>query len=400
MAGDTLSPQDAPELSIVIPCLNEAETLGTCLEKCRRALETSGIVGEVIVADNGSEDGSVEIAERHGARVVHVERKGYGYALMAGISAARGRYVVMGDADDSYDFLEVPRFVERLRDGYDLVQGCRLPSGGGTVMPGAMPFLHRWWGNPMFSFLAKWWFKAPVNDIYCGMRGFTKAFYEQLDQRCVGMEFATEMIIRSSLYGGRIAEIPITLHPDGRRLRRPHLRSFRDGWRTLRLFLTVSPRWLFVVPGLVMLGAGLAGMFAAVLGVEWSGAPLGTRTVVHASLATLVGYQALVFGVFAKLFAIVEGLLPDDPRLARLFRIINLERGLVIAATITAAGIAVLLLDDRLPQTAPDAAFRWSVLGATVAALGTQSVLSSFLISLLGMTRQPVRAAGPLSRAR
>ncbi len=395
-----MSPHDAPELSIVIPCLNEAETLGTCLEKCRRALDGSGIQGEVIVADNGSEDGSIEIAERHGARVVHVERKGYGHALMAGIDAARGRYVVMADADDSYDFLEVPRFVERLREGYDLVQGCRLPSGGGTVMPGAMPFLHRWWGNPMFSFLAKWWFKAPVNDIYCGMRGFTKAFYQQLDQRCVGMEFATEMIIRSSLYGGRIAEIPITLHPDGRRLRRPHLRSFRDGWRTLRLFLTVNPRWLFVVPGLAMFGAGLAVMLAAVLGVEWRGAPLGTRAVVHASLVTLVGYQALVFGVFAKVFAIVEGLLPDDPRFARLFRVINLERGLVLAAVITFAGIVMLLLGDSLPQAAPDAPFRWSVAGATVAALGTQSVLASFLISLLGMTRQPVRAARPLSRAR
>ncbi len=390
MADDAVSPASAPELSIVIPCLNEAETLATCLDKCQRALASSGIDGEVIVADNGSEDGSVAIAERYGARVVHVAHKGYGHALMAGIDAARGRFVVMGDADDSYDFLEVPRFVERLREGYDLVQGCRLPAGGGTVMPGAMPFLHRWWGNPMFSFLAKWWFRAPVNDVYCGMRGFTKAFYRRLDQRCVGMEFATEMIIRSSLYGGRIAELPITLHPDGRRLRRPHLRSFRDGWRTLRLFLTVSPRWLFVVPGVVLFALGFVVMLAALFGLGWPDTPPGTRTVVHASLAMLVGYQALVFGVFAKVFAIVEGLLPDDPKFSRLFRILNLERGLVLGGLVAAAGIVVLLVPERLPGAAPDAAFRWSVAGATMAALGSQSVLASFLISLLGMTRRPV----------
>lgn len=383
-----------PELSIVIPCLNEAETLATCLEKCARALRQAGIDGEVIVADNGSEDGSREIARAHGARVEHVPQKGYGHALMAGIAAARGRYVLMADADDSYDFLEVPRFVEKLREGYDLVQGCRLPSGGGRVMPGAMPFLHRWWGNPMFSMLARWWFRAPVHDVYCGMRAFTKTFYQRLDQRCVGMEFATEMIIRSSLYGGRIAEIPITLHPDGRKMNRPHLRSFRDGWRTLRFFLTVAPRWVFVVPGLALFLLGALVLVSAVLDLPGTTArPTArptARAAVQASLAMIVGYQAIVFGVFAKVFAIVEGLLPDDARFSRLFRILNLERGLIIGTVTSASGLALLFWAPALPGAAADAAFRWSVAGATLAALGTQSVLVSFLISLLGMTRRPV----------
>src|SRR5262245_32245392 len=228
--------ESRPELSVVIPCLNEADTIGTCVEKAQRALREAAIVGEVVVADNGSTDGSREIAARLGARVVAVAERGYGNALMGGIAAARGRFVLMGDADDSYDFLELPKFVARLREGHDLVQGCRLPAGGGTVRPGAMPFLHRYLGNPLFSMLARWWFAAPIHDVYCGMRGFRKAWYERLGQRCTGMEFATEMIVKSSLFGASIAEVPITLHPDGRRAHAPHLRTFRDGWRTLRFF--------------------------------------------------------------------------------------------------------------------------------------------------------------------
>jgi glycosyltransferase involved in cell wall biosynthesis len=195
---------DVPDVSVVIPCLNEEDTLGTVLGKAQRAIAAHGIRAEIIVADNGSTDDSVDIARAAGARVVHVAEKGYGSALMAGISAANGRYIVMGDADDSYDFRELPKFVEKLEEGYDLVQGCRLPAGGGRVMPGAMPLLHRWWGNPMFSFLAGWWFRAPVNDVYCGMRGFTRDLYTRLDQRCTGMEFATEMVLRASLFGARI----------------------------------------------------------------------------------------------------------------------------------------------------------------------------------------------------
>jgi glycosyltransferase involved in cell wall biosynthesis len=215
------------EVSVVMPCLNEADTIEACVEKAVRAMRENRIAGEVIVADNGSTDGSQAIAERAGAVVVPVADRGYGSALMGGIAAARGELIIMGDADDSYDFLEIPRFVERLREGFDLVQGCRLPAGGGRIMAGAMPTLHRYWGNPMFSAMARRWFRAPIHDVYCGLRGFRKTFYEELDQRCTGMEFATEMIIKSSLRGARIAEVPITLHPDGRKTHAPHLRTFR-----------------------------------------------------------------------------------------------------------------------------------------------------------------------------
>ena len=204
------------ELSVVMPCLNEADTLETCIGKAFEAMNSNGVSGEVIVADNGSTDGSIEIANRMGARVVPVRRRGYGNALQGGIEAARGRYVLMGDADDSYDFLEIPAFLAKLREGFDLVQGCRLPAGGGRVLPGAMPFLHRWWGNPMFSFMVRTMFRAPIHDVYCGMRGFTKQLYDRLDLRSPGMEFATEMIIKSSVRREAIAEVPITLHPDGR----------------------------------------------------------------------------------------------------------------------------------------------------------------------------------------
>lgn len=225
------------ELSVVLPCLNEADTVRLCVEKARRALAAGGIAGEVVVADNGSTDESRAIAAQLGARVILVETKGYGAALMGGIAAAQGRFIIMGDADDSYDFLDVPKFLGKLREGFDLVAGCRLPSGGGTVMPGAMPFLHRWIGNPMFTFLVRWWFRAPVHDAYCGMRGFTRELYGRLGQKSIGMEFAIEMLIKSSQLRARIAEVPITLHPDGRKAHAPHLKTFRDGWRTLRFLL-------------------------------------------------------------------------------------------------------------------------------------------------------------------
>src|SRR5215510_9803685 len=259
-----LKDQARVELSVVMPCLNEADTVGACIEKAMQALREYNIAGEVIVADNGSTDGSQAIAGERGARVVSVTARGYGRALMGGIIAARGKFVIMGDADDSYDFLEIPKFVDKLREGYELVQGCRLPWGGGRVLPGAMPFLHRWWGNPMFSLMARIWFGAPIHDVYCGLRGITKELHKRLDQRCGGMEFATEMIIKSSLYGVRIAEVPISLHPDGRKSHPPHLKTFRDGWRTLRFFLMYSPRWLFLIPGIALILGGLLG-YAIVL---------------------------------------------------------------------------------------------------------------------------------------
>ena len=254
----------------------------------------AGIAGEVVVADNGSTDDSPAIARAEGARLVPVADRGYGAALMGGIEAAHGRFVIMGDADDSYDFGEVPKFVERLREGYDLVQGCRLESGGGRVLPGAMPRLHRWLGNPMFSRIARRWFRAPVHDIYCGLRGFTKALYQTLDQRCTGMEFATEMIIKASLLGARIGEVPITLHPDGRKSHPPHLKTFRDGWRTLRFFLMCTPRRLFLMPGLILVVLGIAGFTVAMPGMTIGRMTFDAHTLLFASLAVICGSQSML----------------------------------------------------------------------------------------------------------
>jgi glycosyltransferase involved in cell wall biosynthesis len=249
-----------PEVSIVMPCLNEADTLATCIHKALQALRGHNIPGEVIIADNGSSDGSQSIAINLGVGLIEVKARGYGSALIGGIAAARGQFIIMGDADDSYDFSEIPNFVKKLREGYELVQGCRLPAGGGSISAGAMPFSHRWLGNPMFSLLARWWFKSSLHDVYCGLRGFRKDFYDRLDQRCTGMEFATEMIVKASLYGAKIAEVPITLHPDGRKTHAPHLKTFRDGWRTLRFLLMCSPRWLFLIPGIILILVGVEDM--------------------------------------------------------------------------------------------------------------------------------------------
>src|SRR4030095_4094070 len=320
-----------PEVSIIMPCLNEADTLAACIGKARRALNEQKIAGEIIVADNGSTDGSQAIAMKLGARLVNVRERGYGSALMGVILAARGKYIIMGDADDSYDFLEIAKFVEKLREGFDIVQGCRLPSGGGLVTPGAMPFLHRVWGNPMFSFLARWWFKSPLHDVYCGLRGFRKNIFYVLDQRCTGMEFATEMIIKASLHRAKIAEVPITLHPDGRKDRAPHLRTFRDGWRTIRLFFICSPRWLFLVPGILLILLGIAGYVIAMPGLTLRGVTFDAHTLLFASLAIVCGYQSIAFAILTKTFAIGEGLLPEDPRMNRFFEFANLERGLIIS---------------------------------------------------------------------
>jgi glycosyltransferase involved in cell wall biosynthesis len=385
---------DTVEISIVMPCLNEADTLAVCITKALAAIDGHGISAEIIVADNGSTDGSQQIAESLGARVVPVKMRGYGSALMGGIEAARGRYILMGDADDSYDFGEVPKFLEKLREGYDMVQGCRLPAGGGTVMPGAMPGLHRWWGNPMFSALARHWFNVQVNDVYCGLRGFTKEFYTGLRQRCIGMEFATEMIIKGSLYGARIAEVPITLYPDGRLAHPPHLRTFRDGWRTLRFFLLYSPRWLFLIPGLALIALGIAGYAIGLPGIRVRGIHFDVHTLLFASLAVICGYQSIVFAVLTKVFAISEDLLPADPILTRAFRVIKLETGLAVGAVAMVVG-AYFLFDalaiwrgTGFGDLQYAVTMRWVIPGVTLVALGFETILASFFLSLLGMRRR------------
>jgi glycosyltransferase involved in cell wall biosynthesis len=383
-----------PEVSVVIPCLNEADTLAVCVGKARRALAEAGMSGEVVVADNGSSDDSPRIAAEQGAYVVHVAERGYGSALLAGIRAARGRYVVMADADDSYDLLELPRFVDRLREGFDLVQGCRLAAGGGRVMPGAMPRLHRWLGNPLFSALARRWFRAPIHDVYCGMRGFTRDLFDRLDLRCTGMEFATEMIIKASLHGHRITEVPITLHRDGRRSHAPHLRTFRDGWRTLRFFLMYSPRWLFLVPGLTLIGVGLAGYAVVLPRLRPWGVNFDAHTLLFASLAVLSGYQSILFAVFTKAFAISEGLMPADARMERLLRAFRLEPALLAGSAAMVAGAA--LLGGAVEQWRAvhfgnldySHTMRWVIPGVTLAFLGFQTVLSGFFVSILGMRRR------------
>jgi glycosyltransferase involved in cell wall biosynthesis len=383
----------ALEVSVVMPCLNEADTLATCIAKARRALAEHRIAGEIIVADNGSTDGCQAIAEAMGARLVHVPSRGYGHALKGGIAAAQGEFVIIGDADDSYDFATIPDFVARLREGFDLVQGCRLPAGGGRLMPGAMPPLHRWVGNPLFTRFLRRMFRAPVHDVYCGLRGIRRTHWEQLDQRCTGMEFAAEMVVKSSLLAGRISEIPITLYPDGRKAHAPHLKTFRDGWRTVRFSLLYSPRWLFLLPGLWLIGLGLVGYAVAMPRLTIFGVRPDAHTLLFASLAILCGYQSILFAILSKTFAVNEGLLPRDPRLERFFAVVNLERGLVLSLCALALGSVLLIAAFDQWRLAGFGALdysrtmRWVIPGFTLTGLGFQTLLSSFFVSMLGMHR-------------
>jgi hypothetical protein len=300
----------------------------------------------------------------------------------------------MADADASYDFGEAPRFVARLREGFDLVQGCRLASGGGRILPGAMPWLHRWIGNPLFSWLARKWFGVPIHDIHCGMRGFVRELPERLGQRCMGMEFASEMIIKATLEGVKIGEVPVTLSPDRRRLHPPHLRTFRDGWRHLRFFLVFSPRWLFLVPGFLLIAAGLLGYALAMPRSVIRGVTLDVHTLLFASLAIIAGYQSVLFAVFTKVFAISEGLLPFDRRMERLFQRIDLEKGLAAGGFAMAAGLVLLGLaveEWRVAGFGPldyVHTMRRVIPGVTLSTLGFQTILSSFFLSILGLRRR------------
>lgn len=376
------------ELSIVIPCLNEADTLSTCIRKTLETLAKHSIAGEIIVADNGSTDGSVAIARSEGASVVSVTNKGYGCALKAGIESSHGHFVLMGDADDSYDFRELPKFVEKLRDGFELVQGCRLPRGGGTVLPGAMPHLHRWWGNPMFTLIVRVMFNAPVNDVYCGMRAFTRPLYNRLALRSTGMEFAIEMIIKASLLEARIAEVPITLHPDGRIGRSPHLRTFRDGWRTLRFLLMCSPRWLFLFPGIGLGAMGLLGYALAMPGIRIAGVALDSHTLLASSLMILLGFQLLQFAALSRTFGTTEGFVPKLPRSSWTDRL-SFEHAVIIGALAFFVGCALVgtaaynwyatgFGNLDYPRT-----MRWVIPGVTLAALGFQTIFSSFFLGIL-----------------
>lgn len=377
------------DLSIVMPCLNEEETLAACVRKAHQGIKEAGIQGEILVADNGSSDRSVEIARAEGARVVHVHRKGYGNALRGGIDEAKGRWILIGDADDSYDFSNITPFILGLRQENDLVMGCRMPSGGGTVLPGAMPWKHRWIGNPILTFVGRLFFNCPSHDFHCGMRAFTRDAYTRMTLRTAGMEFASEMVIKATLAGLKIAEVPITLHPDGRS-RAPHLRSWRDGWRHLRFMLLFCPRWLFLIPGFSLSLIGLASLAFLTFGTMIFGkAVLDVGTMMVSSMLLLVGTQLLWLAIFTRDFAVSAGLLPPNPRLSKILATFSLEWGLLSGGIMGFIGLAILVsafLDwqragfqglsygDNLRRIIP---------ATTLIVLGIQFLFGSFFLGVL-----------------
>ena len=376
---------------MVLPCLNEADTLAGCVASALEAIRTGGLRGEVIVADNGSTDGSQAIAAAAGARLVEVRERGYGSALRGGIEAARGELVVMADADQSYDLGAVGEFVAKLRDGYDIVIGDRFAGG---IEPGAMPWLHRYVGNPVLSGLGRLLFRSPVRDFHCGIRGIRRDAYPRLGLSTTGMEFASEMVIKGTLLGLRVTEIPAVLHRDGRS-RPPHLRTWRDGWRHLRFMLLFSPRWLFLLPGLLLLAAG--GLLMAVLvpgPLKVGAVELDIHTLLVAGFAALVGYQVVVFAAFTKIFAIREGFHPQSPSLNRMLSYLRLETGLLVGALLTIAGVGLLALAAAgwqrggLGNLDPHTTMRQAIPAVVLAALGVQTIFASFFLSILGIPSQ------------
>jgi hypothetical protein len=390
-ASEAPHPADVCDVSIVMPCLNEAESLAPCIRAAHAAIADVGVAGEVIVADNGSTDGSVEIATSLGARVVHVQARGYGSALQGGFAAARGRYILMGDADGSYDFGHLGRFVERLDAGADLVMGNRF---GGGIAPGAMPPLHRYLGNPGLSWMGRLFFGAPVGDFYCGLRAFRRDTLPKLDLQSPGMELGVEMVAKAALYGLRVEEVPTTLSPD-LRSRPPHLRTWRDGWRTLRFFLLYSPRWLFFYPGVVLILLGVCFSAAVLPGaVEVFGARFDVHTLLYAGAAIVVGFQAVVFAVLARVYAASEGLLPET-RLVRRIRHVSLELGLAVGIILLLASVTLSVIAfvrwDRSSFRHLDypATLRLAIPAVVTLMLGVQTILSSFFLSVLGIKRHP-----------
>jgi glycosyltransferase involved in cell wall biosynthesis len=376
------------EVSVVIPCLNEANSLGSCIDKAVTAFRAAALAGEVIVADNGSTDGSMQIAEERGARVVRVEQRGYGSALHAGIAAARGAFIVMGDADDSYDFGEVPKFAEMLRQGYDVVMGNRFH---GEIKPKAMPWHHKYIGNPGLTALLNLFFRTGIGDSHCGMRGFTRAVYERMDLRSTGMEFASEFVIKAAQLRARITEIPITLWPD-KRGRPPHLRSFRDGWRHLRFMLLYAPNWLFLLPGGALLAAGLFLVFWLLPGPRQISprVTLDIHTMIFGVMFTLLGVQILSIGSFAKVFSYAERFDRNPVSLKRLLKRVKLETGLLVGGSLFLAGFAGCAW----------VAWKWAASGfgplhevrkvlfwSMWLFIGVQVTFASFFLSMLGISR-------------
>ena len=375
------------ELTILMPCLNEAETLAICIGKAKAFLDKAHISGEVLIADNGSTDGSQQIAADMGARVVAVPQKGYGAALLGGIAAAKGRFIIMGDADDSYDFGALEAFVSRLRDGADLVMGNRFQGG---IEAGAMPPLHRYLGNPVLSFVGRLFFSIKTGDFHCGLRGFNTESIRKLDLQTTGMEFASEMVVRGALAGLRIEEVPTTLKPDGRS-RPPHLRTWRDGWRHLKFLLVYNPRWMFFIPGTLLCGVGT--LFAALLVFGplrvIDNLSLDLNTFVAACFMIVTGVQLLTFGAISRYYAEITGILPPSRRSGWLARTISTDR-LAANAGICFAGGALFFFyavarwahlgfgpldDSEIPRIV--------VLGLSLIVISFQAFFSAFLLGVL-----------------
>ncbi len=378
-------------LSVVMPCLNEHETVGVCVRKAIAALHQAGIPGEVILADNGSMDGSIELAQAEGARVVHVAEKGYGNALKGGILAARGEYVLMADSDDSYDFSHIPRFVEQLRSGSDLVMGNRFR---GSIADQAMPPLHRYLGNPVLTGIGRLFFRSPCGDFHCGMRAFRKDSFLRMDIRSTGMEFASEMVVKASLLRMKISEVPTSLSPDGRS-RPPHLRTWRDGWRHLRFMLMYSPRWLFLYPGIAAMLLGTAVCAWLLPGPRvFHGIGFDVHTLLYAFVFVLMGFQLIAFAMFTKVFAITEGLLPEDPRLDRIFQWVTLEAGLIVGGLLIAVGMGGSIWSvshwarDSFGALNPGQMLRIVMPAVFALTLGVQITFSSFFLSILCLRRR------------
>ena len=378
--------QEQCNLSIVMPCLNEAETLETCITKAKGFLQKSGMRGEIIIADNGSTDGSLRLAEKAKVSIVHVAQKGYGSALLGGIEAARGEFVIMGDADDSYDFSDLGGFVEALESGYDLVMGNRFKGG---IRPGAMPFLHRYLGNPVLSWLARLFFKSDIGDFHCGLRGLRRDAILALNLQTTGMEFASEMIVKATMRGLKIKEVPTILYPDGR-TRPPHLRTWSDGWRHLRFLLLYSPRWLFFYPGLALTVLGILISAFLLPGPRRVGnVTLDINTLMYASLLTIVGVQAVLFSLFTTVFGVNAGLLPRDPLTEQFVQRIGLEKGILLSLGMILLGFAssigalVYWSQNLFGEIDPTFSMRLVIPGAVLFTLGFQALFASFFLSIL-----------------
>lgn len=388
MKSDPITTSKSIELSIVLPCLNEELTVGNCVKQAISFLAGSGVKGEVVVADNGSTDRSVEIAEENGARVAHISQKGYGSALAGGFKAARGKYIIMADADESYDLVNLMPFVEKLRQGYDLVMGNRFKGG---IQKGAMPWHHKYIGNPVLSFVGQLFFRTPAKDFHCGIRGFSKDAIEQMSLQTSGMEFASEIVVKASILGMKVAEVPTTLSPD-KRDRPPHLRSFRDGWRHLRFLLIYSPRWLFLYPGIALLFLGGIASLALFFGTVNIGfRPLDFHSFIIAGTVMTVGLSMVSFALITRVYAYNFGLLPSRPRFFSLFKFFNLEIGLISGVVLIAFGIMLIVRAAILSYTPGFDSIGFGssirlVFGSSLAIIvGSQVILTSFVLSMLGL---------------